>query len=40
LCPHVNRGDINCDGVNNVRDIVQLIDYTSRGGAGPCNPCD
>jgi hypothetical protein len=38
-CPHINRGDVNCDGVNNVQDIVYLIDSVFRGGFTPCDPC-
>jgi hypothetical protein len=38
-CPHVNRGDVTCDGINNVQDIVHLIDFVFRGGAAPCDPC-
>ena len=38
-CPHVNRGDVNCDGINNVQDVVYLIDYVFRGGIEPCDPC-
>ncbi len=38
-CPHIDRGDINCDGVDDVLDIVRMIDYAFQGGNPPCNPC-
>lgn len=38
-CPHVDRGDVNCDGIDDVFDVVGLIDYTFSGGTPPCNPC-
>jgi hypothetical protein len=38
-CPHINRGDVNCDGINNVQDIVYLIDFVFRGDFAPCDPC-
>jgi len=38
-CPHVDRGDVNCDGMDDVFDVVGLIDHVFSGGAAPCNPC-
>jgi hypothetical protein len=38
-CPHVNRGDTNCDGVVSVLDMVVLVDYIFRNGPEPCDPC-
>lgn len=39
VCPHLNRGDLNCDAVNDVLDVVRLIDIAFRGGSHPCQPC-
>jgi hypothetical protein len=39
ICPHVDRGDINCDGVDDVFDVIRLIAYVFSGGPAPCNPC-
>jgi hypothetical protein len=39
VCPHLNRGDLNCDAVNDILDVVRLIDIAFRGGADPCQPC-
>jgi len=33
---HVNRGDVNADGVINVADIVYLVNFLYRGGPAPC----
>lgn len=38
-CPHFDRGDVNCDGVDDIIDIVSLIDFVFVSGAPPCNPC-
>lgn len=38
-CPHVDRGDFNCDGMDNTIDLSLMIDHVNYGGAGPCNPC-
>jgi hypothetical protein len=39
LCPHIDRGDLNCDSVKNALDIVSLIDIVFRNGNASCNPC-
>ena len=33
---HVNRGDLNADGIVNVGDVVYLVNYLYRGGSEPC----
>ncbi|UCB53070.1 MAG: dockerin type I repeat-containing protein [Candidatus Zixiibacteriota bacterium] len=33
---HVNRGDVNSDGIVNLGDIVYLITYLYKGGPEPC----
>jgi hypothetical protein len=38
-CPHSDRGDVNCDGMDDVFDVVHLIDYVFSGGSAPCDPC-
>jgi hypothetical protein len=38
-CPHIDRGDFNCDGSDDAIDLSHLIDHVFFGGAGPCNPC-
>ena len=38
-CPHLDRGDINCDGIENILDVVSMIDFVYRGGPPPCDPC-
>jgi hypothetical protein len=38
-CPHVGRGDYNCDCLVNSVDLAELIDGVFFGGVGPCNPC-
>lgn len=40
VCPHLHRGDLNCDAVGDVIDVVLLIDAAFRGGAIPCDPCN
>lgn len=39
VCPHLHRGDINCDAVSNVVDVVRMIEVAFRGGTAPCAPC-
>lgn len=39
VCPHLNRGDVNCDAQNNVIDVVRYIEIAFRGGAPACQPC-
>jgi len=39
-CPVINNGDVNCDGILNLIDIVRLADYLFRNPKNaPCNPC-
>ncbi|MEW5876401.1 MAG: alkaline phosphatase D family protein [Candidatus Zixiibacteriota bacterium] len=38
-CPHVDRGDIDCDGFDDATDLAHLIDIIYFGGPGPCDPC-
>ncbi len=39
-CALPNRGDVNCDGVTNLVDIVKLINFFYRGFAPEfCDPC-
>ena len=33
---HVDRGDLNADGIVNVGDVVYLVNYLYRGGSEPC----
>lgn len=40
VCPHLHRGDLNCDAVGDVIDVVLMIDVAFRGGAIPCIPCN
>lgn len=40
VCPHLHRGDLNCDAVSNVIDVVRMIDIALRGGATVCQPCN
>lgn len=38
-CPHLDRGDFNCDGVDTAVDMAHMIDHIFFGGPPPCNPC-
>lgn len=38
-CPHLNRGDFDCNGADDAVDLGHMIDHVFFGGAGPCNPC-
>ncbi|MGB2768293.1 MAG: dockerin type I repeat-containing protein [Candidatus Zixiibacteriota bacterium] len=33
---HVDRGDVNVDGIINVGDVVYLVSYLYKGGPEPC----
>ena len=33
---HVNRGDLNADGIVNVGDVVYIVNYLYRSGDEPC----
>lgn len=39
ICPHVDRGDVDCNGVDDVLDVVYLIEHVFHSGPAPCNPC-
>lgn len=38
-CPHIDRGDYNCDGADDALDLSIMIDYMFAGGDPPCEPC-
>ncbi len=38
-CPHVNRADVNCDGISDAIDINEYIVTLFFNGPPPCNPC-
>jgi hypothetical protein len=38
-CPRVGRGDMNCDGIVDVIDLVWLLDVGFGSQTLPCNPC-
>jgi len=38
-CYHENRGEINCDGVVDVMDVVEMIDVMAGVSAPTCDPC-
>lgn len=38
-CPGADRGDLDCDGVDTIADLVILIDRTIFGAPKFCNPC-
>jgi len=38
-CPHVGRGDYNCDCLVDSIDLAAMIDGVFFGGVGPCDPC-
>jgi len=38
-CPHIDRGDLNCDGSDDALDLVYLIDLLFAAGDYPCDPC-
>lgn len=39
-CPHIHRGDFNCDNSYDALDLNALIEYLFYGGATLCNPCE
>jgi hypothetical protein len=39
VCPHLNRGDLNCDAKNDILDVVRGVDIAFRDGVPPCQPC-
>ncbi len=39
VCTHLNRGDLNCDAINDILDVVRGVDIALRNGAPPCQPC-
>lgn len=39
-CPHIHRGDFNCDNVFNAVDLTVFIGHIFFGGAPPCDPCE
>jgi hypothetical protein len=38
-CPHVNRGDLDCDNFGTALDLCALIDVVFAGKDMPCQPC-
>ncbi len=40
VCPHLNRGDLNCDGINDVIDVVTTINLAFRNQGSVCDPCN
>jgi hypothetical protein len=39
-CPHVDRGDVNCDGQDDALDVAYMTDYLYMSGPAPCDPCE
>jgi hypothetical protein len=39
LCPHEDRGDLNCDGATDSLDLAYLIALLFEDGPAPCDPC-
>ena len=39
-CPHIHRGDFNCDNTYDALDLNAIIDYLFFAGASPCDPCE
>ncbi|HWO57731.1 MAG TPA: alkaline phosphatase D family protein [bacterium] len=40
VCPHLHRGDLNCDAAADVVDVVLMVQRAFRGGMELCAPCD
>jgi phosphodiesterase/alkaline phosphatase D-like protein len=38
-CPHLNRGDLNCDAFNDILDVVAMVNLVFRNGLPVCDPC-
>ncbi|MBD3298853.1 MAG: hypothetical protein GF341_09380 [candidate division Zixibacteria bacterium] len=38
-CPHVNRADVNCDGITDAIDVNEFIQTLFFNGPLPCDPC-
>jgi alkaline phosphatase D len=40
VCPHLHRGDLNCDAQSDVLDVVHMVGGAFRSGSVTCQPCD
>lgn len=39
-CPVIHRGDVNCDGIYDLRDVVSMIRVLTDRRSHFCNPCE
>ncbi len=38
-CIYISNGDMDCNGIADVFDVIRLIDFVFSGGMGPCETC-